>query len=321
VLNISAIRVRDARVVARASRSGDDIEEVAFSDIYQEIAGKMQTADMCGKVDPQEIDLKHGEKAGIDFTVTDLSGQEVNGAQVTSEPANCGSLKPEQGQTSAGEFKTTFEANQDTRPCEERLQFTAKSETPIGEVETRPGEGQVKVSVSDQWVLEMEMTLNLGEAGNDVKIDWRGNFHVNSAGKLIGSGTGAVQGDLPDYPCVVLDFDHGEVRQETNPTTLSGDFNFYIYGQANGQGDQSSFSLDPLAVSAPLDYRFGNDNCAQGATFDPITGPIVSMAAEQPTFILGLQELVLEAKDGATVQHTSSAGFPGTLTASLHHDQ
>ena len=321
VLNISAIRVLDARVVAHASRSGDDIEEVAFSDIYQEIAGKMQTADICGKVEPQDINLNHGEKAGIDFTVTDLGGQEVDGAQGTSEPAKCGSLKPEQGQTSAGEFKTTFEANQDTRPCEEQLQFTATSETPSGEVETRPGEGQVKVSVSDQWTLEMEMTLNLGEPGNDVKIDWRGNFHVNSSGKLIGSGTGAVQGDLPDYPCVVLDFDHGEVRQETNPTTLSGDFNFYIYGQASEQEDQASFSLDPLAVSAPLDYRFGNEHCAQGATFDPITGPIVSMAAQQPAFMMGLQELILEAKDGASAQHTSSSAFPGTLTVRIKHNK
>jgi hypothetical protein len=321
VLNISAIRVRDARVVARASRSGANLEEVAFSDIYQEIAGKMQQADLCGKVDPSELDLKHGEKAEINFSVSDLSGEPVNGAQVTSQASTCGSLEPKQGETSAGEFKTTFEANQDTRPCEERLQFTAKSDTPSGQVETRPDEGRVKLSVSDQWVLEMEMNLDFGEAGNSIQIDWHGNFHVNSAGKLIGSGTGVVQGDLPDYPCVILDFDHGDIRTESNPATLKGDFNFYIYGQANGQGDQANFSLDPLAVSVPLVYSFGNENCAEGATFDPITGPIVSMAAEQPTFILGLQELVLEAKDGATVQHTSSAGFPGTLTASLHHAQ
>jgi hypothetical protein len=321
VLNISAIRVRDARVVARASRSSANLEEVAFSDIYQEIAGKIQKAGICGKVDPSELNLKHGGKADINFSVSDLSGEPVNGAQVTSQASTCGSLEPKQGKTSAGEFKTTFEANQDTRPCDERLQFKAKSDTPSGEVETRADEGRVKLSVSDQWVLEMEMNLDLGEAGNSIQIDWHGNFHVNSAGKLVGSGTGVVQGDLPDYPCLILDFDHGDIRTESNPAILKGDFNFYIYGQASGQEEQASFSLDPLAVSVPLVYSFGNENCAEGATFDPITGPIVSMAAEQPTFILGLQELVLEAKDGATVQHTSTSGFPGTLTASLHHDQ
>ncbi len=175
------------------------------------------------------------------------------------------------------------------------------------------------MSVSDQWVLDMEMTLNpVGLQGNGIKITWHGNFHVSSSGKLVGSGNGSVQGDIPDYPCLILDFDHGDIRTEPNPATLQGDFNFYIYGDANKQGGQASFNLDPLGVTVPLQYTFGNQACAEGATYDPITGPIISMAAKQPVFMVGLQQLVLEAKDGASTQKNSTTGFPATLTVSLH---
>ena len=121
-----------------------------------------------------------------------------------------------------------------------------------------------------------------------------------------------------DYPCLVLDFDHGDIRTEPNPASLHGDFNFYIYGEANHQGDQASFNLDPLGVSASLQYTFGNKGCAEGATYDPITGPIISMAAKQPLFIVGLQQLIMDAKDGASFQQSSTSGFPATLTVSLH---
>jgi hypothetical protein len=319
VLNITAIRVRDARVIARGSRSGTNLEEVAFSDLYQEIAAKMQKADICGKIDPTELDLNHGEDAKINFTVTDLHGDEVNGAEVTTKPSTCGSLDPSQGNTGAGEFSTIFKANQDAKPCNEQLQFTAKAQMPSGSVETRSVEGQVGVSVSDQWTLEMEMNLNpVGLQDNDIKINWHGNFHVSSSGKLVGSGNGVVQGDIPDYPCVILDFDQGDIRTEPNPATLDGDFHFYIYGEANEQSDHNIFNVDPLGVSVPLQYTFGNQACAEGATYDPITGPIVSMAAKQPVFMVGLQQLVLEAKDGATVKQTSTSGFPATLTVTLH---
>ncbi len=97
VLNISAIRVRDARVVARGSRSGSNLEKVAFSDLYQEIAAKMQKADICGKVDPEKLVLNHGQEAGIDFALTDLRGEEVNGAQVTTNLSKCGNLDPVPG--------------------------------------------------------------------------------------------------------------------------------------------------------------------------------------------------------------------------------
>ena len=318
VLDISVIRIRDARVIIRAFRSGTDLEKVAISDIYQQIADKMKNAAICGKIDPTEKTLNHGGTANISFTTTDLAGSEVNDAQVASSTSTCGKLNPDHGQTSGGSFQTKFTANQGNKPCDETLVFKASANTPAGEVETKPEEGQIKLSVADQWRLDMQLSVESGQ--DKFTINWHGFFHVNSDGKLIGTGNGDIQGNFPDYPCLILDFDHGNIHTEPNSAALNGNFNFYIYGDASGQSDQASFNLDPLGASAKLTYTFGNQKCAQGATYDPITGTLISMAAQEPLFMMGLKQLVLESKDGATVTKTSTSGVPGTMTATLHRD-
>ena len=179
--------------------------------------------------------------------------------------------------TDAGKFQTSYTANNDLKPCDEQLELTAQLDMLAGTVETKPEEGQVKISVSDQWRLDMQMNLNTGQQGDTIQIQWNGFYHVNE-----------------------------------------GSFHFYIYGDQVNEGDQAKFNLDPLGVSAPMQYTFSNQNCAQGATYDPITGPIIGMAAKQPTFIMGIQTISLAAQDGAQQDYTSSSSFPGKLTATIH---
>lgn len=314
ILQATAIRTEDAVVIARASARGERLVDVVYDqpDFYSDIAQAMIEADLCAEIEPEEKKLSSGEQEDIVFQVTDLAGEEVDSAEVTITESKCGELDPKEGQLETGTFETQYTSHDVDETCKDRLEFTATMQTANGEVETRAEEGTSNLEVTELWSLDMSADIGVGS--DLIRVEWQGFFLVNESGDLVGQGIGFIEGDLPNYPCVVIDIDGGgQVREEPNPSNVHGTFFFNVDGGAKGEGEDASFHIIPAGAVGDISQTYGNKICAPIDVLDPFSGGLAALIAQDPTFGSGFD---IAAKDGATLT-LPIPGFNTTLTVTL----
>jgi len=156
----------DAKVVVRDTFQGSGIErrdllaEVgrAFRGLFGEFTQKMKDAAICGKVEPVEADLDPGEATApqLVYTLTNLAGEEVQGAEVDVKGAEIGKINPEEGRLSGTEFTATYTAAKDSTQYDELLAFEATA----GNVRTKEGESTVAISVGGNYRIQASLSFD-----------------------------------------------------------------------------------------------------------------------------------------------------------------
>jgi len=156
----------DAKVVVRDrfNHSGMDRREIAAEvgrahrRLFGEFTQRMKDAAICGKVEPVEADLNPGEATDpqLVYTLTNLAGEEVHGAEVTVKGAEIGKINPEEGRISGTEFTATYTAAEDPRQYDEMLAFEATA----GDVRTKEGESTVAISVGGNYRIQASLSFD-----------------------------------------------------------------------------------------------------------------------------------------------------------------
>ncbi len=312
-LELSALDVKRAAVITRTALSAPSLE--GLLDGIPGFSQSMSKAGLCLEVDPASKRVPPHAKASLKLKVSDLAGTPY-GSQVTvdvPEPG-CGKLDWTHTSIASSTTSDTYTAGADTR-CTDVLDFKAQAQSEGHTVFARPVTSKLEVNTG--WNFTMQ--TKLGQDPNTFDFKWVGNFVVDKAGKITGVGTGSVDGNMPDYPCLVLDFDNGQVRQEKNPATMQGSFSFLIEGTETGSGPDAQFNLQPSGFGAQLHYQFSNKTCSSNNSYDIMTGPFIQVLAEQPSLVTQSpgDPLQVPAKDGATAEVPYTLGQPGTLKIKL----
>ncbi|MGA9190228.1 MAG: hypothetical protein WBZ24_00710 [Anaerolineales bacterium] len=312
-LFLSALDVKNASVITRKSLTSGTIE--GLLDGIPGFVQSLTQAGLCLSVSPTTKRLSPKAKASLTVKTSDLAGKPY-ASQVTlnvPEPG-CGQLDWTHQTMTGDSVEDTYTAGSEDR-CMDKLDFTAQASFDGATVHARPASSRIEVNTG--W--NLTVTTTLGQDPNTFKLKWVGNFIVDKKGTISGVGVGSVDGNLPDYPCIVFDFDKGQVRQEKNPATAKGNFSFLIQGTETGSGSGDEFNLKLAGFSTKLTYHFSNKTCSANASYDIFTGPFVQILAEHPD--LALQNsggpIKVPAKAGASTEVPYTLGQPSTLKVSV----
>jgi hypothetical protein len=130
----------------------------AYRGMFGEFTQRMKDAAICGKVEPVEADLNPGEATDpqLEYTLTNLAGEEVQGAEVDVNGAEIGKINPEEGRISGTEFTTTYTAAKDPTQYNELLAFEATA----GDVRTKEGESTVAISVGGNYRIQASLSFD-----------------------------------------------------------------------------------------------------------------------------------------------------------------
>ncbi len=128
----------DAQVNASGSGRDSEVQSPGFG-VYQDFSDKFSHAAICGEVQPEDSVVNSSEQVELDYRLTDLAGEDIDGADVKISTPACGELDPDNGSTEGGMFETTYTYPDDTN-CVENLDFTAEWSGPSGGVKTEPKE-------------------------------------------------------------------------------------------------------------------------------------------------------------------------------------
>ena len=156
----------DAEVVVsdKFNHSGMERMEIAaevgnsFRSMFGEFTQRMKDAAICGEVEPVEVDLNPGEATDpqLVYTLTNLAGEEVQGAEVAVKGAEIGKINPEEGRISGTEFTAKYTAAKDPTQYDEFLAFEATA----GDVRTKEGESKVAISVGGNYRILASLNLD-----------------------------------------------------------------------------------------------------------------------------------------------------------------
>ncbi len=62
---------------------------------------------------------------------------------------------------------------------------------------------------------------------------------------------------------------------------------FYVTGELEGSGADAAFDFSTYGLIDHLTYQFEHEGCSRNMTYDPFTGGLITLAAENPHVFLG----------------------------------
>ena len=145
----------DQEISASGQTNQSDLtrsSSAAYADFVEEFS---HTA-FCGQVDPEKKIVSLGEEVQLEYSAYDLSGASANGAEVTVSEPECGTIDPQNGSIDGGIFESRYQFPED-QFCTASLDYSAKWDGPVGDLETKPGEAIAVISPELP-----EMTLSVG---------------------------------------------------------------------------------------------------------------------------------------------------------------
>lgn len=221
VLSTTGYDMESAKVFFRRSYTSSTEEGLLGHPVDEDVADALVEIGICGEVDQESIRVASGEETKITYKLTDLAGRAAEGA-IDAVASDCGTFKPESGNTENGEFTTTFTGG--TGGCTDQTTFVARTDTTIGEVTTEQDEDESTTAIAIptfayRYTIDYDSTtavegsggLNYSSGSASIHAESEGEFIIDTSledvldeSPLIGFGRGEVDGGDPAAPCLLL---------------------------------------------------------------------------------------------------------------------